>query len=217
MLRDIISNDFFTVLLVLGLVFVATAKFVSPKRFNDFITVLGNSKYLKIYAREQKFFDKFDAFLFVNLVLSLSLFLFISLKFFSKTPTEAIPLGIMFKIAIGICIFTLIKLFIELLIGNLFEMNSMIDQYLFQKISYKNYLGILLIPINALLLFSFEPTLLFFYIIVILLFIIILIGLFTSFNAHQSLIKHNFFYFILYLCALEIAPYIILYKVFVSN
>ena len=52
---------------------------------------------------------------------------------------------------------------------------------------------------------------------VILLFFIVLTGLFTSFKAHQSLIKYNFFYFILYLCALEIAPYIILYKVIISK
>lgn len=215
MLRDIISNDFFTILLIIELVFVAAAKLVAPKRFNDFITVLGNSKYLKIYSREHKFFDKFDTLLFVNFILSLSLFLFISYKFYTKT--DSVPLEIMFKIFIGISIFTLLKVFIELIIGSVFEMDNMIDQYLFQKISYKNYLGILLIPINAMLLFSFNPTLLFFYVIVGLLFVIILNGLFTSFKAHQSVIKYNFLYFILYLCALEIAPFIILYKVVVST
>ena len=60
MLRDNISNDFFIILLVASLVVIALAKITSPKRFNDFIMVLGNSKYLKIYSREQKFFDKFD-------------------------------------------------------------------------------------------------------------------------------------------------------------
>lgn len=215
MLREIISNDFFTILLILGLVFVATAKVVAPKRFNDFITVLGNSKYLKIYAREQKFFDKFDALLFVNFLLSLALFLFISYKFY--TQSDRIPLEIMFKIFIGISIFTLFKVLIELIIGSVFDMSVMIDQYLFQKISYKNYLGILLIPINAVLLFSFNPTLYFFYVIIGIFFVIILIGLVTSFKAHQTLIKYNFLYFILYLCALEIVPFVVLYKVIVSK
>lgn len=215
MLRDIISNDFFTIMLMLGLAIVAIAKMVSPKRFNDFSTVLGNSKYLKIYSRDQKFFDKFDALLFTNLIISLSLFSFICFEFFTKTNT--LSPDTMFKISFGICMFILIKVIIERLIGSLFEMDAMIDQYLFQKISYKNYLGVLLIPINALLLFSFKPTLTFFYVTVILLFIIILTGLFTSIKAYQSLIKYNFFYFILYLCALEIAPCIILYKVIISN
>ena len=215
MLRDIISNDFFTILLVASLIVVAAAKLASPKRFNDFISVIGNSKYLKIYSREQKFFDKFDALLFTNLIISVSLFSFITYKFFTNTNT--ISPDTMFKISFGICVYILIKVFVERLIGSLFQMDAMIDQYLFQKISYKNYLGIALIPINALLLYSFKPTLTFFYVTVILLFVVILIGLFTSLKAHQSLIKYNIFYFILYLCALEIAPCIILYKVIVSK
>ena len=64
MLRNIVSNELFTVLLVISLIIVAIAKLVSPKRFDDFILVIGNDKYLKIYSREQKFFDNFDALLF---------------------------------------------------------------------------------------------------------------------------------------------------------
>ncbi|WP_308991632.1 DUF4271 domain-containing protein [Mariniflexile litorale] len=202
-------------MLVVGLILIASAKLTAPRRFNDFISVIGNSKYLKIYSREQKFFDKFDALLFTNLIISLSLFCFISFKFFTSSNT--ISSDIMFKTSFGISMFILIKVFIERLIGSLFEIDTMIDQYLFQKISYKNYLGLVLIPINALLLFSFKPTLTFFYIIVFLLLVVVLIGLFTSFKAHQTLIKYNFFYFILYLCALEIAPCIILYKVIISK
>ncbi|WP_445731781.1 DUF4271 domain-containing protein [Mariniflexile sp.] len=202
-------------MLVVSLVVIALAKLTSPKRFNDFVTVLGNSKYLKIYAREQKFLDRFDALLFTNLIISLSLFSYIVYGFF--TETRVISVDTMFKLSFGICVYILIKVFVERLIGSLMEIDEMIDQYLFQKISYKNYLGLVLIPVNAFLLFSFKPTLTFFYVIVILLFIVIITGLITSIKAYQSLIKHNFFYFILYLCALEIAPGIILYKVFISK
>ncbi len=213
MIRETISYDFYTIILVLGILIIAMAKLTSPKRFDDFVSVLGNSKYIKIYSREQKFLDKFDALLFTNLILSTSLFSFIMYQFFTKTNTISIDL--MIKISFGICVFILIKVLFERLIGSLLEIDSAIDQYLFQKISYKNFLGILLIPINAFLIFSFSPTLLFFYITFALLFIVIIIGLITSLKSHQSLIKHNLFYFILYLCTLEIAPFIILYKVFI--
>ena len=123
----------------------------------------------------------------------------------------------MFKLSVGIAVFVLIKVLLERLIGSLFEIDKLTDLYLFQKITYKNYLGILLLPINALLLFAFEPTLDIIYGIIILLLIINIIGLISSLKSHQSLIKNNLFYFILYLCALEIAPYIILYKVFISK
>jgi hypothetical protein len=40
-----------------------------------------------------------------------------------------------------------------------------------------------------------------------------LLGFLTSFKTYQKKINPNFFYFLLYLCALEISPYVLLYKV----
>ncbi|MFV9549847.1 DUF4271 domain-containing protein [Algibacter sp. PT7-4] len=215
MLRHIVSNEILTILLVIGLVIVAIAKLVAPKRFDDFILVLGNDKYLKIYSRDQKFFDKFDALLFTNLILAVSVFFFIAFK--QITETQNISGNTMFKLTFSIGVFILIKVLIERLIGSLFEIDKLIDQYIFQKISFKNYLGLLLLPINAILLYSLQATLPLIYGIVSLLLIVNIIGLISSFKTHQNLIKNNLFYFILYLCALEIAPYVILYKVFIAN
>jgi hypothetical protein len=178
------------------------------------VSVIGNSKYLKIYVREQKFLDKFDALLFVNLILSTAIFCFICFHYDSALLTPSSD--DLFKLVVGIGIFVLIKVLLERLIGSLFEIDKLIDAYLFQKISYKNYLGLLLLPINVFLIFSFKPNLTIIYIIIIILLIINVSGLFTTIKTNQSLIKQNLFYFILYLCALEIAPYIIIYKVFIS-
>ncbi|MDO6760628.1 DUF4271 domain-containing protein [Tamlana sp. 2_MG-2023] len=215
MLRNIVSNEIFTILIIAGLAIVATAKLLAPKRFHDFMLVITNDRYLKIYARDQKFFDQFDALLFGNLTVSLSLFSLIIYRHI--TSVNSIPVNDMLKLLISIAVFILIKVLFERLIGSIFEIDKITDHYLFQKITFKNYLGVLLLPINAILLFSFRPTLPIIYGIIILLLIINTIGLISSFKTHQSLIKSNLFYFILYLCTLEIAPYIILYKVFVSQ
>lgn len=213
MLRDVTSNELFTILIVFGLIFIAIAKLVSPRRFDDFMLVLGNSKYLKIYIKDQKFFDRFDALLFINLIISSAIFGFIIYRAMAINVTQP-SINIMFKLVVAIGAFILIKVLIERLIGSLFEIDKIIDSYLFQKITYKNYLGVLLLPINALLLYTVTPSLNIIYAIVILLLIVNIVGIITTFKAHQSLLKTNMFYFILYLCALEIAPYIILYKVF---
>lgn len=214
MYRDIISNELFTVLLVVGLAIIAAAKLVAPQRFNDFFYVLGNFKYLKIYAKDQKFLDRFDALLFSNLVISASIFCYLIYQY--ATGTKIIFINIFFKLIFGIGTFILIKVLVERLLASLFEIDKLIDQYLFQKISYKNYLGLLLLPINALLIFTIKPTLAVFYTIIALFLAVNFLGIITSLKTHQNVIKHNLFYFILYLCALEIAPYVILYKVFVS-
>jgi len=214
MLRNVPTYKLFTIIIVVSLLFITLAKALYPKRFNDFVSVVGNSNYLKIYLREQKFFDKFDALLFVNLILSITIFSFICVHYDSVLLNPSID--DLFKLVIGIGIFVLIKVLLERLIGSLFEIDKLIDAYLFQKISYKNFLGLLLFPINVFLIFSFKPNLTIIYIIIIILFIINVSGLVTTIKTNQSLIKQNLFYFILYLCALEIAPYIIIYKVFIS-
>ena len=214
MLRNAPTYELFTILIVVSLLFITLAKALYPKRFNDFVSVVGSSKYLKIYVREQKFFDKFDALLFVNLILSVAIFCFICFHYENTilNPTN----DALFKLIIAIGIFVLIKVLLERLIGSLFEIDKLIDEYLFQKISYKNFLGLLLFPINLFLIYSFKPNLTIIYILIIILLIINVLGLITTIKTNQSLIKQNLFYFILYLCTLEIAPYIIIYKVFIS-
>ncbi|WP_417858055.1 DUF4271 domain-containing protein [Xanthomarina gelatinilytica] len=215
MLRPTSTNDFFIILIVVSLVFVAIAKLLFEKRFNHFASILINSSYLKVYSKDQKFIDLFDGLLFLNLLFSASIFGFICYN----TLFESIEMSValIFKFMFGIGVFILIKVLLERLIGSLFSIDNLMDKYLFQKTSYKNYLGLALIPINVLLLFSMTPNKAIVLTVIILLTIINTIGLLTSYKSNLNLIKRDFFYFILYLCALEIGPYIILYKVFIET
>ena len=215
MMREVISNDWFTVFIVLGLGAIALSKQLFSVRFEDFVGVLGNSKYLKIYSKDQKFIDAFDSLLFFNLVVSLSIFGFVAYS----TLVQPLSFDILtfLKILFGFAALVLIKVLLERLIGSLFDIDKLIDSYLFQKTSYLNFSGFLLLPINVLLLFSISPTKVIIYICIGLIFLVNIVGLVTSFKNHQKLIASNLFYFILYLCALEIGPYLILYKLIVKN
>lgn len=209
MLRETVSNEWFTVFIVLSLGFLTLSKYFFSRRFDDFLAVIGNSKYLKIYARDQKFIDGFDTLLFLNLVTSVSIFSFLMYSVFVN-PSE-FDLIQFFKLLFGIGSLVLIKVLLERLIGSLFEIDALIDSYLFQKTTYKNYTGLILLPVNILLIYSISPSKSVIYVILGLIFSINLIGFITSFKNHQKLLINNFFYFILYLCALEIGPYLILY------
>ncbi|MFT4780782.1 MAG: hypothetical protein ACJAZK_001491 [Psychroserpens sp.] len=210
MLRDVISNDWFTIFLVLGLGLITVSKFLFAHRFKDFLVVIGNSKYLKIYAREQKFIDGFDALLFFNGILSISIFAFLSYSVLVN-PSE-FDINEFFKLIFGIGVLFLMKVLLERLIASLFNIDELIDSYLFQKTTFKNYSGFILLPTNCLLIYTLEPTRNLVYVIIGLIILVNLIGFITSFKNHQKLLINNIFYFILYLCALEIGPYLILYK-----
>ncbi len=214
MLREILSNEWFTILLVISIALVATTKLAFASRFNDFLTLVGNSKYLKIHSRDQKFIDAFDGLMFLNLIISSVLFIMLIMR--KQSNDFELSLDLFAKLAIGLGTIFLIKILAERLIGSLFEIDELIDSYLFQKISYRNYLGLILIPFNILLLYTINPTKNIIYITVFILFIVNLIGILTTIKNHQKLIINNLFYFILYLCALEISPYIILYKIMIG-
>jgi len=210
-MREVISNELFTILIVLCLCILAFAKYAFSNRFNDYLWVIGNSKYLKIYAREQKFIDQFDSLLFVNLIISLSIFSFVCYNTF--VDSLQFDLTLFIKLFVGIGAMILIKILLERLIGSLFDIDELIDSYIFQKTNYKNYIGLFLLPINIILIYAIQPTATIMYVVIAFVILINLIGFITSFKTHQKTILNNLFYFILYLCALEIGPYIILYKV----
>ncbi|MBT8253508.1 MAG: DUF4271 domain-containing protein [Flavobacteriaceae bacterium] len=211
MLREVTTNEWFTIIFLISLGILAFTKYVHTNRFHDFIALLVNSKYLKIYARDQKFIDQFDALLFGNLILSGSVFIFISYQSVLK-PVE-FDLVFFLKILTVLGIVLLIKVLIERLIGSVFELDALIDEYVFQKTSYKNYTGLFLLPVNVIFLYAVTLTEMWLYIVLGLIFLINFMGFVTTFKSNQKLILSNFFYFILYLCALEIGPYVIMFKV----
>ena len=216
MFRNVLLNDYFTILIVLCLIFIAVTKLLYAKRFNDFFEILGNSNYLKIYLKDQKFINTFDGLLFLNLIISLTIFILASLDIFNYSGhTQSIELYYKLLLSIGSLI--LIKVLIDRLIGSLFEVDEIMNVYVFHKITFNNYIGLILLPINILLIFTLNSSKTFVYIVLFILITINITGFLISIKSHQKVIKSNLFYFILYLCALEIAPYLILYKVLNSN
>ncbi|WP_299383777.1 DUF4271 domain-containing protein [uncultured Lacinutrix sp.] len=212
MLREVLSTELYTILLIICLVLVAITKLLFPKRFRDFQVLLINFRYLKVYSREQKFFDLFEGLLFLNLVISLTVFTLLCFNLSINIPaTEYITTP---KLAFGISVLFLVKILLERLVSSILNMDAIIDNYIFLKVSYKNFLGLLLIPINAILIYSWYPTQTNTSIFAVLLALINVYGILLFIKNNLKTIKKNWLYFILYLCALEISPYLVLYKLY---
>jgi len=211
-MREFITNEWFTVFTLLGLISIVLAKTLNSLRFSDFIYVVTNSKYLKIYSRDQSFIDTFDGLLFFNFTLSLSVFIFYGYStFISVLKFDLITF---LKISFAITTILIIKVLVERLIASLFEIDELIDSYLFQKTTFKNYSGLVLVLSNLFLIYTDSFTSIILWITIGLIGLINLIGFYLTFKTHQNSINLNLFYFLLYLCALEIGPYVLLYKVF---
>ncbi len=208
MLRVVQFDDWYTAIIIASLIIIVSAKILNPSRFRELIN---NSNYLRIYIKDHKFFNLFDILLFtnfcVNAVLIISLF-YSTLNKFNLKFNDFIALSGLLGLVVTA------KFLIEFIIGSIFEIKNISLSHVFQQISTLNVLGIILLPFNALSIYSYPKQLLLFGVIFIISCIIIFYGLIKSIKSYQKLLINNFFYFILYLCTLEIGPYVILCKLF---
>lgn len=211
--RDIPSLDIVTVLLVLCLAFLAFARLVNENRFIDFLILPINNRFWVKTEKEIRFESPFNILMLVVQLVSLCLFGLLITKTLDLAPSIPDYL-ILLRLALIYVMFMALKYFIERIIAVLLNGEEIISLYHHNKIAYRNYIGLFLIPINALFFYSHKTFPLVIKILVLLLLVINVISLLQLFRKHEKLINGNLFYFILYLCALEIAPYLILYKMF---
>ncbi|AOR28975.1 membrane protein (DUF4271) [Formosa sp. Hel1_33_131] len=212
MLREVLFNDLYTTIIVFSLAIIVSAKLLNFNRFTDFLRLFGNSNYLRIYFKDHKFLDPFDIVLFINFCINGSLIGILTYRHFVQNLE--IDALLFLKLAGILGAGALLKILLELGIGYLFNIPKLFHSYVFQQISFLNFLGVVLLPLNSLLIFGVPNNHTLLVLILVISGLILLIGLIKSIKTHQKLLINNLFYFILYLCTLEIGPYILLCKLF---
>lgn len=214
MLRDLYTVDILTLTFIGCLIIVALSKSLFTKRFNEFILLLFNSRHTNQYIKEQRFFDLFEGLLFLNFIINLGLLLH---TYLSNQASNAIPQMDVFKYALLIGLFLILKVLFERLLSSVLDIEPIIDKYIFEKTSFQNFIGLLLLPLNALLIYSIPPSHIILITLLAILLSIQLFGLFLFIKNNLNIFRKSLFYFILYLCTLEIAPYVVLYKIITTN
>ncbi len=206
--------DWVTLCLMSCLILFTLAKFLYPKRFQEFILLFFTNKYFLVHGKNEDIKHPFNIILFITQIISVSLFVFLFLKISSPKTVESNP-WLFVQICTGYIVFVLVKFSFEKIIGEVFSIGTIVNNYLYQKLSYRNLLGILFFIGNLFFFYVAEPSLNMLIATIVAMLALNAIALFYSYKTSGNLILGNFFYFILYLCALEISPYIILYKVLI--
>ena len=116
------------------------------------------------------------------------------------------------EIVLFVFLFLVAKLLLQRWISSLFDLSDFSRDYIFSRIAYSSYAAIVMIIVLFLgvyLPFTSEKHL--FLLLLVLLLILLSINMLSwikIIKSNQKEIKPYLFYFILYLCTLEIAPYI---------
>ncbi len=212
--RTYIEKDWMTVLFVACLMLTVAAKVVGNLRFQYFQSLFVSNKYLLIFGKEQKnlITNWFNIILFTVQVISYSLFAYLLIQEFGKEQLSKDPY-LYLKIASLLSFFVFLKFTLEKIFANIVDIEPTVDNYNFQKLSYRNLTGLFILPLLFIAIYARLNVAFVLYLTIAVFIFLNLIALYNTIKNHQKLILGNLFYFILYLCALEIAPYFIIYKI----
>ena len=209
--RIIENKDWATLLFVLTFAVVAMTKSAYETRFSEFSKLIFSDKYAKIY-RDGNLKSSFTVGLFFVQVISFAFFIQLSMHIFGYPgSTDKTDYILFIQIATFLLYFILAKYLIEKIVAASFNIDEFVELFNLQKVTYRTYIGVLILPVNAVLFYYDNiPKTIPLAIIGISL-CISLYSYFISIKTYQNAIIDKLFYFILYLCALEIAPYYFLY------
>ena len=210
------SKDYLFYLLY-GIVFLlAFIKVIFPKYFRNLFLLFFQTSLRQKQTREQLLQDTL-ASLLINLLFIISAGLFISLLMTTKGWLR-LPFWTLYAYvtAVLIAIYTGKYLFL-LFAGWVFNNKEVANGYIFLVSMINRILGILLIPFSVLMAFGDERILS--VVATLSLGLVILLLLYrylVSFGSLRNDLKINAFHFFLYLCAVEILPMILIYKLLVN-
>ncbi|MDY0988894.1 DUF4271 domain-containing protein [Flavobacterium sp. CFBP9031] len=207
--RIIENKDWATLLFVVTFAVVAMTKSAYETRFSEFSKLIFSDKYAKIYRDNSHMKNSFTVGLFFVQIVSFAFFILLTMNTFGYASKTDWVLFI--QIATFLLYFILGKYLIEKIVAASFNIDDFVELFNLQKVTYRTYIGVLILPINAILLYYNNiPQIIPLAIIGISLCISVY-SYFISIKTYQNVIIGKLFYFILYLCALEIAPYYFLY------
>lgn len=209
LIRNTFPADWITLVIFGSLLFLVLAKRLYYQRFLNFIILPFNNKYVLMYNKKERLFNWFNLFLALFLVLNASLFLYLSRTIWQQPEEEVFPV-LFLVIALLLMIYLLMKSLLQLANAYLFDSEGVIVEYIFKKLSYLFYSAIILFAANILLVYVIPANKLMIYSAISLFSLLNLGGWFAILRGNQNYIASKFFYFILYLCALEIAPLVII-------
>ena len=207
--RVINNIDWITAIIFSSIFFMVIAKNLFYQRFLNFIILPFNNKYIFMYNKKDKLLNWFNIFFTLFQLLNFSLFIYLASNILTNSESYQYP--VVFLIILGfLFLFLFGKILLQMGCGFVFNNNKIISEFIFKKLSYLNYSSIIMLASNIIITYVLTDSKIVVFASIFLIVVVNVIGWITIIKNYQKLISGYFFYFILYLCALEIAPFVII-------
>jgi len=211
--RILISKDWITIILLMVITLLIFNKIRHPLKFNKLQTLLYSSSYFGSYSKSTPLLATvFNIIFIVIIVIVISLLLFVAVVQYDLANNNT-EIMLFFKILIYVFSYVLVRFVIGFLLAVLFDKEKEQQYFTFLKLSYLSSFSILILPLLIVNFYINSP--LFSQLLLIIAVLLLFYFFVLQVKNNQKFIFSKMFYFILYLCALEIAPYMIVYKLLI--
>ena len=215
--RNVQNNDGIFYYIVALVLYLALMRLFFYKYVTTMFTLFFRATLRQQQLREQLLQAPLPALLMnVFFVVSLATYCTFLAIHFNMPFAGSFWTTLLYAIILIACIYFVKFIFLNI-VGWIFGISNVTDTYIFIVFLINKMIGIFLLPVIAMLAFP-SPTLL----PVTLMVSYILVGgmlfyrFIISYRPVRSEIKVNRFHFFLYLCAFEIAPLLLIYKVLIT-
>ena len=215
-IRDRVSKDFLFYLMLGIVALLAFIKAAFPKYFKNLFLLFFQTSLRQKQTREQLLQDTL-ASLLINLLFLFSGGLFVTLLTMYKQWSD-LPFWNLYAYITGLLLLIYTGKYIFIVFsGWVFNNMEAAQGYIFLVSMVNRIMGILLVPFTVFLAFAGEQLVAIVATLSMgLLVILLLYRYLVSFGSLRNDLKINAFHFFLYLCAIEILPMVLIYKLLVN-
>lgn len=214
--RIVTTSDWITLFFLVILLLISILQLNFQSRFNKLFSLIYSEKYYTDFLKTRPLiFNRFHVIFFFIIIFNISLFFYLIFKEYKMDQMHDDFITYVKILTLTIA-YVGLRYFIGILISGILDLSDQHNYFTFLKISNLSLLSILSFPFIILVYYSiglFHKFLITFSLVALVGF-----GLFRYFVLirNEKLGFSNLFYLFLYLCALEIAPIIVVYKLFVD-
>ena len=206
-----LNRDWLTLMLIGALAFLGILRYWFPKRMSELLLLPLNDKYFALEGRQKGFIHPFNISMLVIQLVAFGILLS-GLKRFDHAQSLSLQFHEFTNGVFLVSVYLSIRYTLDWGIGYIFNCQKVLAAYRYQRLSFHHLISIGILILLAFLFFSRLPWAIILGILSITLIFTLGATIIYSVRRNSTTIINNFLYFILYICALEIAPYVLLYQ-----
>jgi hypothetical protein len=211
LLKADLNRDWLLLMLIGALLVLGLLRYRFPRRMAELMLLPINDKYFALEGRQKGIGHPFNLAMLGVQITAFGLLL-AALKMTRSATPELLNFALFIKGILVISLYLILRYSLDWVVGYIFNCQKILSEYRYQRLSFHHLIALALLFLLTIMFFSalsfqtLTPVILFG----------VIFALFTtviySVRRNSATLITNFLYFILYICALEIAPYALLYQ-----